>query len=76
MTQKYSDEAKALMGANVARILQLRRDREHRDRFQTTWGSKTALGIFHTVMRIAEEINAGPNSMCDDLRYENGRRDA
>lgn len=38
MNQKYSDEAKALIGANIARILQLRRDRDHRDRFQNDLG--------------------------------------
>lgn len=42
-------------GNKIARVLGLKRDREHRDRWATEWGSKTDVGLLLTVRRLAEE---------------------
>lgn len=42
-------------GLEIAKILCLQRDDDHKDRFVTEFGSKTAIGIFRTVKRIIEE---------------------
>lgn len=52
------------VGGSIAEILKLRRDSEHRDRWQTTWGTKTNIGVFRVVERILaaekENINDCP----------------
>ena len=59
MSSNYSDSEKELIGKKLAEMLMLRKDREHHGRFVTTWGTKTAIGIFETIKRIDEEIEAG-----------------
>lgn len=39
-------------GKRLAEILQLKKDSKFEDRYKTEWGSKTALGLFHTVHAI------------------------
>lgn len=48
-----SDTEKARRGGLIAEVLNLRADRE--GRYKTEWGTKTALGIFETVRRLALE---------------------
>jgi hypothetical protein len=50
-----NEETQAARGQLLAEVLKLRKDSEHKDRFQTTWGSKTAIGVFATVRRIVDE---------------------
>jgi hypothetical protein len=50
-----SEETQAKRGQLLAEVLKLKKDPEHKDRFQTTWGTKTALGVFATVHRIVVE---------------------
>lgn len=40
----------AAKGEAIAKALHLRRDPDHADRYQTEWGSKTALGLARTLM--------------------------
>lgn len=47
-----TEAQEAERGALLARVLKLKRDREHKDRWQTDWGTKTDLGLFRTVERI------------------------
>lgn len=49
-----SEEEENKRGAILRECLLLRRTREHRDRVNTTWGTKTDLGLFRTVKRIIE----------------------
>lgn len=55
----YSDREKEIIGQRLAEILNLRRSREHKDRWTTEWGTKTAIGIFATVKRLVNEIDEG-----------------
>lgn len=41
-------------GAIIAKVLQLKRSREYPDRYETTQGTKTDLGLFRTVQAIIE----------------------
>jgi len=45
-----SESALAAKGEAIAKALGLRRDPDHADRYQTEWGSKTALGLARTLM--------------------------
>jgi len=47
-----TEEEQTRRGAILASILKLKRDREYPDRWQTTWGTKTDLGLFRCVERI------------------------
>jgi len=49
-------EEQAQQGKEIARLLMLRRDRDHKGRWQTTWGNKTNLGIYNTVKRLGQMI--------------------
>lgn len=72
--QNYSDDAKATIGGNIARILQLRRAPGYKPRrWQTTWGSYTGIGIFELVRRFGTEIEGGLPMMHDELRTKDGR---
>lgn len=51
------DEMADRLGREIVAVLGLHRDREHRDRYQTAWGAKTAVGIARTVVRIISEGN-------------------
>jgi hypothetical protein len=55
----YAIEEQDAIGKRIATIFKLKRDKEHKDRYQTEWGSKTAVGIFNTFLRLAEDIKAG-----------------
>jgi hypothetical protein len=57
--QQVDDVAAALAGAAIAEILRLRRDPEQPDRYLTTWGNKTPLGIFRTLERMIDNTRAG-----------------
>jgi len=49
-------EAEEMRRGNLlAHVLKLRRDVEYSDRWQTEWGTKTALGLFRSVERIIRD---------------------
>jgi hypothetical protein len=50
-----TEDEKALRGLRLIEILGLKRSKEEAGRYLTTWGTKTALGIYLTVKRILEE---------------------
>ena len=50
------EQEKIKIGKNIAKLLILKKDTIYRDRYQTLWGTKTALGIYHTFQRIMEDI--------------------
>ena len=50
-----SEEVEAARGKQLAEVLYLRKDSEHKDRYQTSIGTKTAIGLFATVRRIVIE---------------------
>ena len=57
LTENIDVVTELAIGARLADVLQLRRDREHKDRWQTTAGNKTDLGIYRTIVAIIlEEI--------------------
>ncbi len=50
--ETWTDEQAEIIGAELARVLQLQRDEDHPDRWQTTGGNKTNKGIARTVSAI------------------------
>ena len=48
-------EQKSKQGKQWADILMLKRSREYNDRYLTSWGDKTALGVYLTIKRLVEE---------------------
>ena len=44
----------ARRGELLAKVFQLKPDPEHKDRYLTEWGTKTALGVYLTAKRIIE----------------------
>ena len=55
----YSIEQQDKIGKEIAKILMLKKSREHKDRYQMTWGDKTAFVLVETIKRIAEMIENG-----------------
>lgn len=41
-----------IVGKKLVKILMLRKDITNKDRYTTTWGNKTALGIYRLVSRV------------------------
>lgn len=50
-----TEEEQAIRGKRLAEVLRLRKDPEYKDRYQTSWGGKTAVGVFATVRRLVAE---------------------
>lgn len=46
------DEVRSARGAQIAETLYLRQDQDYPDRFETTGGNKTPIGLFETVKRL------------------------
>lgn len=56
---ELSENQKILIGEKLADILMLKQDKGQKyipKRYLTTWGNKTALGLYGTVKRIIEEV--------------------
>jgi len=47
-----SDDEKSALGQAWANILMLKKSPDHKDRYLTTWGDKTALGIYLVMIRL------------------------
>ena len=52
----YEIEDQDRIGKEIAKMLCLKKDRY---RYQTTWGNKTAIGIFNTIIKLARDIEDG-----------------
>ena len=44
--KEYSIEEQDKIGAWIAKLLEMKHDRQHKTRWSTLWGSKTNIGIF------------------------------
>ena len=52
----YTEEQQRAIGKEIAKIFLMKKSREHKDRYQMTWGDKSDIGLFRTLVRIAEDI--------------------
>lgn len=57
--KEYTETEMAVMGAKLGEILGMERDTAYPDRWLTSWGNKTDLGLFRTLRRIGEDIEKG-----------------
>ena len=59
--KEYTEKEQIAIGETLADIFQLKRSREHKDRYVMGGGhlTKTALGVFRTFIGIADKIRAG-----------------
>jgi hypothetical protein len=44
-------------GAKLAEALELKKDREHKDRWRTGWGTKTNTGLYLTLREMIRRID-------------------
>lgn len=58
-TRFYTEKQKERQGEEIAQLLMLRKSKEYKDRYLTSWGTKTAIGVFEVVRRIGREIEEG-----------------
>lgn len=52
-----TDEADARLGRELAQVLAMKRDKEHPDRWQTAWGSKTDAGLSRTIRNLITQFD-------------------
>jgi len=57
--KNYTEEEKEKIGKELAEILQLRKDKDCKGRYSLIWGNKTNTGIFETIRRLGQDIEAG-----------------
>lgn len=50
--KELTDTEKAQYGEDWAEILMFKKSPKHKDRYLTTWGDKTALGLYLTISRL------------------------
>ena len=63
MTKKLTENECAVIGEKWADFLNLRKSKNHPDRYDIHGGDKTALGIYHTLRRLINED--GTNGLID-----------
>ena len=54
--KELSEQEKIKIGGDIAKLFMLRKDTVHKDRYQTLWGTKTALGVYCIFQHIMEDI--------------------
>jgi hypothetical protein len=54
-TKTLTETEETRRGELIARILKLKHSREYPDRYNTEWGTKTALGLFRIMARLVED---------------------
>jgi hypothetical protein len=60
LAEHEAHDTKAIkIGAQIAEVFCMRKSKTHKDRWQMSWGNKTALGVYNTFKRIADEITNG-----------------
>ena len=47
----HSIEEQDRIGLEIAKTLQLKRSKEHKDRWELTTGTKTNIGVYNTILR-------------------------
>ncbi len=57
MERKYTLKEQEEIGLKIAEILQLRKNRPYG--FKTNWGAKTPIGVFATILQLANDIKTG-----------------
>lgn len=55
--RQYTIEEQSKIGESIASILMLRRNKQ--GRYKTTWGDKTAIGIFNLIPSLFDKIEDG-----------------
>lgn len=58
MNLDYSETEQAEIGEKIADILGMKVSRKTL-RYETAWGSKSAIGLYKTIVRIAEDLERG-----------------
>ena len=64
---EITDTEKIKRGQIIAYVLKLKRDSKHHDRFQTTWGNKTTLGLYLTTKRLIEKAHNCETTDCEPV---------
>jgi hypothetical protein len=54
-TNEMTEAEQARRGEMIAAALKLKRDKDYPDRYQTEWGTKTALGLFRILKRMIQD---------------------
>jgi hypothetical protein len=54
-TDKLTEDELKAIGAQMAEWFDLKRDKEHADRYQTEFGTKTLLGLGSVAVRLVKE---------------------
>ena len=52
--EEIDDATAEKIGAALAKVLQLRKSKEHKDRWETSCGDKTNIGLYRTVYNVLE----------------------
>ena len=52
--EQIAEEEERRRGQMLADALKLKKDPDYKDRYETAWGTKTALGLFRTIKDIIE----------------------
>tara|TARA_Y100000310_G_scaffold192564_1_gene192518 strand:+ start:856 stop:1065 length:210 start_codon:yes stop_codon:yes gene_type:complete len=68
MKRQTDFSAQRRAGAAIAELLELKPCPEHPDRWQTTWGTKTDLGLYLTVKRYIDEALAEDPDEVKEMR--------
>ena len=55
----YTLEEKQIIGDRIGSFFQMHKTRDGRGRYVTDWGDKTAIGLFETILVLAEKIKRG-----------------
>ena len=52
---ELTTEEEIRRGKLIAEVMQLKKSKDYSDRYFTSWGTKSAAGVYYTVKRLLEE---------------------
>lgn len=53
--ETLTEEEQIAYGELFAKLLKMKKNKEHKDRWDTAWGTKTNLGLYRTIKRLVED---------------------
>lgn len=53
--ETLTEEEQIAYGELFAKLLKMKKNKEHKDRWDTAWGTKTSLGLYRTIKRLVED---------------------
>lgn len=63
--KNLTEEQEAKLGNRLGHYLYMKRDKQHKDRWRTAWGTKTDRGLFTMIERLVNDAEMNDFTLLD-----------